>query len=265
MGPDALPAPNKAAVRRAEQEDLNKPLRYQVGISGWQTWRVHNLRVVLLWSWGRRFAGPVSQHLTQPARALTGVRTCVPAAAAAAPLVLCLRLSLLLRLRLLSLVLAPPSSLAGCLHAQQDWQSGVRQALQHLCATRKLLRQQCGLCRPHQLGPTGAVFWDLCLCLCELISFFGICWSCIFLCVLDCGDHGPQICGQQHVLHNPRHHSGAGLGPLPTASTAASEHASSSRLHPPLQQLLCHVLCLMSHADSSGRSCGAACCFFLCV
>lgn len=30
MGADALPAPNKAAVKRAEQEDLNKPLRYQV-------------------------------------------------------------------------------------------------------------------------------------------------------------------------------------------------------------------------------------------
>jgi hypothetical protein len=32
MGADMLPAPNKAAVRRAEQEDLNKPLRYQVGL-----------------------------------------------------------------------------------------------------------------------------------------------------------------------------------------------------------------------------------------
>jgi hypothetical protein len=33
MGADMLPAPNKAAVRRAEQEDLNKPLTYQVGPS----------------------------------------------------------------------------------------------------------------------------------------------------------------------------------------------------------------------------------------
>lgn len=30
MGDDVLPAPNKAAVKRAEQEDLNKPMRYQV-------------------------------------------------------------------------------------------------------------------------------------------------------------------------------------------------------------------------------------------
>jgi hypothetical protein len=30
MGADVLPAPNKAAVKRAEQEDLNKPMNYQV-------------------------------------------------------------------------------------------------------------------------------------------------------------------------------------------------------------------------------------------
>jgi hypothetical protein len=33
MGADVLPAPNKAAVKRAEQEDLNKPMRYQVGFA----------------------------------------------------------------------------------------------------------------------------------------------------------------------------------------------------------------------------------------
>jgi hypothetical protein len=30
MGSDMLPPPNKRAVQRAEQEDLNKPMRYQV-------------------------------------------------------------------------------------------------------------------------------------------------------------------------------------------------------------------------------------------
>lgn len=30
QGSEVLPAANKAAVQRAEQEDLNKPLRYQV-------------------------------------------------------------------------------------------------------------------------------------------------------------------------------------------------------------------------------------------
>lgn len=31
MGADMLPPPNKRAVQRAQQEDLNKPMRYQVG------------------------------------------------------------------------------------------------------------------------------------------------------------------------------------------------------------------------------------------